>query len=89
VLAAELGKERERLMTAQAVAKVGSWETNVLTLDVWWSEETYRIFEVDPETFSPSHSSFLSFVHPEDRAAVDEAFRKSLSAFALILRPYD
>jgi PAS domain S-box-containing protein len=79
-LAAELGKERERLITAQAVAKVGSWETNVSTLEVSWSEETYRIFETDPETFIPSHSSFLSFVHPEDRAAVDDAFRKSLSA---------
>jgi PAS domain S-box-containing protein len=80
VLAAELGKERERLMTAQAVAKVGSWETNVLTLEVSWSEETYRIFEVDPEAFVPSHSSFLGFVHPEDRAAVEEAFQRSLSA---------
>ncbi len=80
VLAAELGKGRERLVTAQAVAKVGSWETNVLTLEVSWSEETYRIFETDPETFIPSHGSFLSLVHPDDRATVEDAFRKSLSA---------
>ena len=79
-LGGELGKEREKLITAQAVAKVGSWETNVSTLDVSWSEETYRIFEADPATFVPSHSGFLDFVHPEDRAAVDDVFRKSLSA---------
>jgi len=79
LLAEELGKERERLITAQAVAKVGSWETNVSTLEVSWSEETYRIFEADPATFTLSHGAFLSFVHPEDRAAVDDAFRKSLS----------
>jgi PAS domain S-box-containing protein len=79
-LAGELGKERERLLTAQAVAKVGSWETNVSTLEVSWSEETYRIFEADPATYVPSHSGFLDFVHPEDRVAVDDAFRKSLSA---------
>jgi PAS domain S-box-containing protein len=78
-LVQELNKERERLVTAQAVAKVGSWETNILTLEVWWSEETYRIFEADPGTFVPSHRSFLGFVHPDDRDAVEEAFRKSLS----------
>jgi PAS domain S-box-containing protein len=79
-LAAELSKERERLMTAQAVAKVGSWETNVSTLNISWSEETYRIFEADPATFTPSRGAFMNFVHPEDRAAVDEAYRNSLSA---------
>ena len=79
LLTRELDEERQRLITAQAVAKVGSWETNGSTLDVLWSEETYRIFEADPETLRPSHSAFLSFVHPEDRAAVDDAFRKSLS----------
>ena len=80
VLAAELGKEREKLMTAQAVAKVGSWETDMSTFEVSWSEETYRIFEVDPATFTPSRSAFMNFVHPEDRAAVDDALRNSLSA---------
>ena len=78
-LAAELNKERERLVTAQAVAKIGSWETNLLTLEASWSEETYRIFEVDPKTFIPTHGSFLYFVHPDDRAAVEAVFRSILS----------
>jgi PAS domain S-box-containing protein len=79
-LARKYGKERERLITAQAVAKVGSWETNLLSLEVWWSEETYRIFEADPDTFTPTHESFLSQVHPDDRSMVADAFRASLSA---------
>lgn len=62
-----------RLIEAQAMAKVGSWETDLLTLEVIWSEETYRIFEIDPDGFQ-SHSSFLEFVHPEDRAKVEAAF---------------
>ncbi|HXE13728.1 MAG TPA: PAS domain-containing protein [Bryobacteraceae bacterium] len=78
-LGAELSKERERLMTAQAVAKIGSWETDVLSLATSWSVETYRLFEVDSKTFTPSHTSFLEFVHPDDRPNVEDAFQRSLS----------
>ncbi|MEO7414206.1 MAG: PAS domain S-box protein, partial [Opitutaceae bacterium] len=78
LLAAELEMQKMRLLEAQAVAKVGSWETDAATLGVTWSEETYRIFEADPRSFSPTHERFLAFVHPDDRAEVDEAFRGSL-----------
>jgi PAS domain S-box-containing protein len=75
----ELRKSEERLRTAQAIAKVGSWETDLKTLFVTWSEETYKIFGLEPESFKPTHVSFLDFVHPEERAAVDAAFRNSFS----------
>jgi PAS domain S-box-containing protein len=67
----------DRLVTAQAVARVGSWETDLASLAVIWSAETYRIFGVDPDTFEPTHQRFLDFVHPDDRTAVDEAFARS------------
>jgi two-component system cell cycle sensor histidine kinase/response regulator CckA len=76
-LAEQLEKERAQLVAAQSVAKVGSWETNLADLTVVWSAETHRIFETDPATFEPTHASFLARVHPEDRAAVDQAFQKS------------
>lgn len=78
-LTEELQRERERLVVAQAVAKVGSWETDLTTLEVRWSAETFRIFGVDPAQYQPHHASFLSFVHPDDRARVDEAFRASFA----------
>ena len=74
-----LETERTRLVAAQAVAKVGSWETDLATLEVIWSAETYRIFEVDPVGFRPTHQAFLDFVHPDDRAAVAAAFQASLN----------
>jgi PAS domain S-box-containing protein len=76
-LADELQVERQRLVLAQQVAKVGDWETDLATLAVHWSEETHRIFETDP-TLPISHGSFLELVHPEDRAAVAAAFSESL-----------
>ena len=79
-LARELEGEKLRLVEAQAVAKVGSWETDLATLRVNWSRETQRIFETDPATFQPTHESFLQLVHPDDRAKVDAAFRASLGS---------
>ncbi|MCG9876514.1 MAG: response regulator [Leptospiraceae bacterium] len=66
-----------RLLEAQLAAKVGSWQTNLLNLEVIWSEETFQIFELDSKTFQASHQAFLNYVYPEDRSKVDEAFKKS------------
>lgn len=74
---AQLQMDKARLLAAQSVAKVGSWETNFATLEVTWSEETHHIFGTDPETFQPTHQKFLGFVHPDDRERVDEVFVRS------------
>jgi len=76
-LARQLEKERARLVMAQQVARIGSWETRLDTLEVSWSAETFRIFETTEESFSPTHAGFLALVHPDDRAGVEAAFRAS------------
>ncbi|NQU33027.1 MAG: PAS domain S-box protein, partial [Bacteroidetes bacterium] len=68
-----------RLIDAQSVAKVGNWETNLLTMEVLWSEETYKIFELDSEKFQNSHPSFLKYVHHDDIERIESAFAKSFS----------
>ncbi|MDQ6718457.1 MAG: PAS domain S-box protein [Gemmatimonadota bacterium] len=76
--ARQLAAEKAKLIAAQAVAKVGSWETDLLTFSVTWSDETHRIFGTSPATFAPSHEGFLGLVHPEDRGKVDAAFKASI-----------
>ncbi len=73
-----LRQNEAHLKEAQAVAKVGSWETDLSTSKVIWSDETYRIFGIDDDSFRNSHQGFLEFVHPDDRAKVDEAFAGSI-----------
>lgn len=68
-----------RLVEAQKATKVGSWETNLNTLEVIWSVETYHIFEVNENNFQASHQSFLAFVHVDDKVLVDNAFSLSYS----------
>ena len=78
-LVAELETERARLISAQAVANIGSWETELATLATVWSAETHHIFETAAGDFHPTHARFLEAVHPEDRAAVEVAFARSRS----------
>jgi signal transduction histidine kinase len=76
--AAQFERERTRLVEAQEVANIGSWEAELESLNVIWSEQTHRIFETDPSRFEPTRPKFREFVHPEDRARVDAAFVASL-----------
>jgi PAS domain S-box-containing protein len=78
-LARQLRAEQEELTIARAIAQMGSWETDLRTLDVKWTPETFNIFEVDPEEFKPTHNAFMSFVHPSDRADVECAFLASIT----------
>ena len=49
----ELRVRDELLNTTQRLAKVGGWEWNIQTGDITWTDELYRILELDPKDFTP------------------------------------
>jgi PAS domain S-box-containing protein len=55
------------LEEAQRIAHVGSWERDLATGNLWWSDESCRILGIEPGTFEGTLDAFLAFVHPEDR----------------------
>ncbi|MBT5779165.1 MAG: PAS domain S-box protein [Rhodospirillaceae bacterium] len=59
-----------RLAEAQRIANMGNWEFVAERGTVHWSDECYRIFGQDKDSFSPSHETFLACVHPDDRERV-------------------
>lgn len=71
-------KAESRLAEAQNIAHVGSWDLDLITHDLKWSEEMFRIFEVNPVLVKPSYESFISFIHPDDRESVNQAYQNSL-----------
>ena len=69
-----LRESESKLREAQRLTQTGSWELDLVTNKLHWSDEIYRIFEVEKDGFGATYESFLSLVHPEDRAAVDSAY---------------
>ena len=67
-----------RLLEAQRIARLGNWEWKIKTNKIWWSDEVYRIFGIEPHEFGSTFESFLSFVHPDDRKRVEETVALSL-----------
>src|SRR5262249_3281986 len=70
-----LRRSERYLAEAQRLARSGSWAWNVHTLEVFWSQEMYRIFDYDAQRVRPTMAHFLERVHPEDRASVEERAR--------------
>ena len=75
---AELQHSEMRLNEAQRVAQVGSWELDLLTGELNWSDEIFRLFEIDKSQFGATYEAFLNGIHPDDRDAVNRAYTRSL-----------
>jgi PAS domain S-box-containing protein len=73
-----LRKSEAQLKEAQRLAHLGSWELDLTTQRLDWSDEIYRIFELDRDRFGASYEAFLGLVHPDDREKVDRAYISSV-----------
>jgi len=80
---AALRESREDLNRAQAVAHTGSWRLDVRKNELLWSDETYRIFGI-PQGTALTYETFLTAIHPQDRAYVDREWTAALGG-----KPYD
>ncbi len=80
----ELQLSESRLKESQFVARLGSWELDLVNNELWWSDENYRIFGQAPGGAN-TYETFLNIVHPEDRDRVNHAFTQSVKNRS----PYD
>lgn len=60
------------VIRAQKIAHLGIWDQNPITGELWWSDETFRILGLLPQSTSPSFEKFLQIVHPDDRVNIVE-----------------
>jgi PAS domain S-box-containing protein len=67
----ELTRVRARLIEAQQVAHVGSWEWDVTDNVLWWSDEMCRVYGID--VAPASYEAYLALVHPFDRERSHDA----------------
>ncbi|MFA7279957.1 MAG: PAS domain-containing protein [Sterolibacterium sp.] len=76
---AQLRRSEHGLAEAQRIAHLGNWELDLTNNVLIWSDEIYRIFEIDPEKFGASYAAFLNAIHPEDRERVNQAYADSVT----------
>ena len=69
---------KERLKRVQDFGNLGSWEWNIVTGEVHWSSQTYKIYGFKPQEFTATKSTTLECVHPEDRALVEKEMQRVL-----------
>jgi diguanylate cyclase (GGDEF)-like protein/PAS domain S-box-containing protein len=79
-----LEASRRQLAAAQRIARVGSFELDVATGQLTWSEELRRILGVD-QTTPASGEVFVSIIHPDDRAAVEQLWERAQRGVAVNL----
>ncbi len=85
-----LRKSEMLLKETQKLAKLGSWSMDLNTLDVQWSDEMFRIFEVDKSLGTPDLEELRSFYHPDDVDLFKEpVYNKKYQRYKLEGRIFD
>ncbi len=82
---AALRRSENSLKEAQRIAHIGNWGLDLVRNVLIWSDEIYRMLELDPQGFTATREAFLDAVHPEDREFVNQAYTTSLRT----KEPYD
>ncbi len=81
----ELQEQRRHLIVAQALAHLGSWDWDIDSGEVQWSDEQFRIFGHEPGVRTVTYDTFLAALLPDDHDRVLEAINDAL----LGKHPYD
>lgn len=77
--------QSEWIKRAQKIAQLGIWDQNPETDELWWSNETYKILGLAPQSINPNFNIFIKMVHPGDR---DKVIIETDKALKSIDHPY-
>ena len=80
-----LARSERRLIEAQRISHVGSYDFEIVANTNIWSDQLYRIYGREPQSFDATYESFMELVHPDDREHVAAVHQRSLET----LRPFE
>jgi PAS domain S-box-containing protein len=69
----ELRETQRKLIEAQRIGRVGNWELDLRTGQLWWSDEVHALFGTTRERFAPTVDAVTELIHPDDRALLKVA----------------
>ncbi|HON67798.1 MAG TPA: PAS domain-containing protein [Phycisphaerae bacterium] len=84
----QLEASEARLKLAQAAAGVGSWDVDLQTREIRWSDEQFQLLGLEPGSVQPSYEVWRACLHPQDRdsVAIDSLCRDDVNTVSLEYR---
>ena len=77
----QLQRVTDRLTESQKIGRIGSWERDLASNRLWWSEESYRLFDITPDLMpEPDYDFFVKRIHPTTGSACASSSRAPLPA---------
>jgi len=73
-----LQQNQERLNLAMQAAGIGTWDLNLVTQEVYWSDNLQRMFGLEPGSFDGQLDTVMAMVHPEDLSLVQTRIRQAI-----------
>ncbi|MBF0454424.1 MAG: PAS domain S-box protein [Magnetococcales bacterium] len=73
-----LRESQSRLFKAQRIARLGNWDWDIVNNTLYWSDEIYRIFGLDPSQCQASYAGFIEAIHCDDRERVSQAVKEAI-----------
>ena len=74
----QLQQSDELFKEAQALTHIGNWTWDIQTGSVEWSDELYRIYDMEPQSEVVDFKTFLNFIHPDDKENRVQLLQQSL-----------
>lgn len=81
----QLQKSDTHLKTAQRIGKLGSWEFEINTGHLTWTDEVFHIYGLEPSSEPPTYEELKNYIHPDDW----EHFNNTVQSAMILSKPYD
>lgn len=65
----QLRKSETYLKEAQEIANIGNWNWDMFKNEISWSDQLYKVFDRNPETFEATYEGLMKVIYPEDQAS--------------------
>jgi len=78
IIEQEIVKTKQLLEESQTITHVGGWELDILTSNLFWTAETYRIHDTSPEEFNPTLDAGVGYFLPKSRHIISEALKAAI-----------
>ena len=75
----ELQETQRKLIESQRVGRIGNWELDLRNGRLWWSDEMFVLFGLEPRDFDGTLAGFEQRVHPDDRSLLKPARDRALT----------